>query len=164
MTDKLKQLLEACTKKQRSFALAITEIGAKGYNNSQQAATIAGAQGTEKAISVTACRWLGNVRVKAVIDCIQAEREVECDVTGQECVDNARWQVQHGRANADTNAVKGGNEQLCKMKGVYQADKAQPAAVIELDDAEREALRDLARAYKLRLIGATGPVETDHVA
>ncbi len=164
MTDKLKQLLDNCTKKQRSFALAITEIGAKGYNNSQQAAMIAGAEGSYETVAVTGCKWVKNPKVKAVISCIQAEREAECDVTRQECVDNARWQVQHGRANADTNAVKGGNEQLCKMKGVYQADKAQPAAVIELDDAEREALRDLARAYKLRLIGATGPVEADNVA
>lgn len=119
MTEQLQKLLDACTKKQRSFALAVTEVGGKGYQNSLQAAKIAGAEGSAAAMGVTGCRWLKNVNVQAVISCIEAGRQAKSEHTYEIAVDALNQVITNLSAKT--------------IKGDIQANRTLIAAIAELD-------------------------------
>lgn len=71
--------------------------------------------------------------------------EILADITRQECIDNARWLVKYGRNNDKPTPFAQGNDQLCKIAGIYteninQTDTQRQRELDEKQVQEAEAI------------------------
>ncbi len=144
MTEELQKLLDVCTKKQRSFVLAITEVGGKGYNNCFKAAKIAGAEGNDNTVRQTAHKWVINGKVVAAVSCIEAERELKSEHTYEIAVQELNQLIGWLKAKAETGNVQAIRAYLAAITekdaitGLHKTEVKQTGQGLSITISERQ--------------------------
>lgn len=90
-------------------------------------------------------RVLSNIALKAAFAAKVAEIGEKIEITRQECIDNARWLVKYGRDNNRSTAFAQGNDQLCKIAGIFTenlntTDTQRQRELDEKEQAEAAAI------------------------
>jgi len=109
------------------------------FFNATDAARKAGYKGNSNTLGQMGDENLKKPKIKAVIAQKQAELVEIADITRQECIDNARWLIKYGKENNRSTAFAQGNDQLCKIAGIFteNLNTTDTQRQRELDEREK---------------------------
>lgn len=142
------------TLKQQSFVDYLTDTTNKQtYNNALESARAAGYKGNDNTLTVIGSQNLTKLNVKLAVTKVKAEIRAESDYNrgqGEKDYEQVRLlALDKGDLQAANTAIRGKNKLYA-----LETDKVLTPDLIpvqQMNEAEQQALTDIARAYKVKL-------------